>query len=103
MDFFLEVTIKGELKDYACAKTDPGWAVNQVQGIVAIGGHMSHVNLGKCSQKAAAAIRGTITLAKLTTVAVRRGYRGTRLNQRPHTTPCKLTSCRSSVPVRLIP
>jgi len=32
-DFFLGMTLKGELEDYTCARTDPHWPSDQVQGI----------------------------------------------------------------------
>jgi small subunit ribosomal protein S2e len=43
-----------------------------------------------------------MTLAKLTTVPVRRGYWGGKVGK-PHTVPCKVTGKCGSVTVRLIP
>ena len=56
----------------------------------------------KCSKEAATAIRGTIILAKLSIVPVRRGFWGNKIG-RPHTVPCKVTGKCGSVWVRLIP
>nr|XP_055234931.1 40S ribosomal protein S2-like [Gorilla gorilla gorilla] len=45
---------------------------------------------------------GAIILTKLSIVLVRRGYWGNKIGK-PHTVPCKVTGCCSSVLVRLIP
>ena len=70
---------------------------------MAIGDFNGHVGLGvKCSKEVATAIRGAITLAKLSIVPVRRGYWGNKIGK-PHTVPCKVTGRCGSVLVRLIP
>ncbi|KAK7811868.1 hypothetical protein U0070_024131 [Myodes glareolus] len=77
------------------------------KAFVAIGDYNGHVGLGvKCSKEVATAIRGAITLAKLSIVPVQRGYWGNKIGK-PHTVPCKVTGkvtgrC-GSVLVRLIP
>jgi small subunit ribosomal protein S2e len=73
------------------------------RAVVAVGDHNGHVGLGvKCSKEVATAIRGAITLAKLSIQPVRRGYWGNKIGD-PHTVPCKVTGKCSSVTVRLIP
>ena len=68
-----------------------------------MGDHNGHVGLGVgCSKEATAAIRGAVTLAKLSLVPIRRGYWGNRLGD-PHTVPCKVHGECGSVHVRLIP
>lgn len=67
--------------------------LNFLQAFVAIGDNNGHVGLGvKCSKEVATAIRGAITLAKLSIVPVRRGYWGNKLGK-PHTVPCKVSAC----------
>lgn len=73
------------------------------KAFIAVGDSNGHVGLGvKCAAEVATAIRGAITLAKLSTVPVRRGYWGGRMGL-PHTVPCKVTGKCGSVAVRLIP
>lgn len=62
------------------------------KAFVAVGDGNGHVGFGvKCSKEVATAIRGAITLAKLSIVPVRRGYWGNKIGQ-PHTVPCKVRS-----------
>merc|ERR1712136_731516 len=56
----------------------------------------------KCSKEVATAIRGAITLAKLSLIPIRRGYWGNKIGK-PHTVPCKVHGKCGSVHVRLIP
>jgi len=73
------------------------------KAFVAVGDSNGHVGLGvKCSKEVATAIRGAITLAKISVVPVRRGYWGSNFGD-PHTVPCKVTGKCGSVRVRLIP
>ncbi|EDL36814.1 mCG7334 [Mus musculus] len=74
------------------------------KAFVAIGDYNGHVGLGvKCSKEVATDIRGSIILAKLSTVPVRRGgYWGNKIGK-SHTVPCKVTGRCGSVLVRLIP
>ena len=62
-----------------------------IQAFVAVGDFNGHVGLGvKCSKEVATAIRGAITLAKLSLIPIRRGYWGNKIGK-PHTVPCKVT------------
>lgn len=73
------------------------------KAFIAVGDHNGHIGLGvKCSNEVANAIKGAMTLAKLSIVPVRRGYWGLRVGA-PHTVPIKLTGHCGSVRVRLIP
>merc|ERR1711924_62951 len=73
------------------------------KAFVAMGDNNGHVGLGvKCSKEVATAIRGAITLAKISVVPIRRGYWGSRFGK-PHTVPCEVTGKCGSVRVRLIP
>ena len=73
------------------------------KAFVAVGDGNGHVGLGvKCSSEVANAIKGAITVAKMSIVPVRRGYWGGR-SGKPHTVPCKVTGKCGSVRVRLIP
>merc|ERR1712196_20351 len=73
------------------------------KAFVAVGDNNGHIGLGvKCSKEVATAIRGAITLAKISVVPVRRGYWGSKFGD-PHTVPCKVTGKCGSVRVRLIP
>nr|XP_007962028.1 40S ribosomal protein S2-like isoform X2 [Chlorocebus sabaeus] len=75
-----------------------------IKAFVAIGDYNGHVGLGvKCSKEVATTIRGVIILAKLSIVAVRRGWgRATRWAS-PTPVPCKVTGHCGSVLVCLIP
>ena len=73
------------------------------KAFVAIGDNDGHVGLGvKCSSEVSIAIKGALTMAKISVVPVRRGYWGGRVGP-PHTVPCKVTGKCGSVRVRLIP
>ncbi|KAI0985614.1 hypothetical protein GJ496_001694 [Pomphorhynchus laevis] len=73
------------------------------KAIVVVGDGDGHIGLGiKCSKEVATAIRGAITLAKLSVIPVRRGYWGNKIGD-PHTVPCKVSAKCGSVLVRLIP
>lgn len=73
------------------------------KAFIALGDSNGHLGLGvKCSNEVANAIKGSMTLAKLSIVPVRRGYWGNRVGA-PHTVPNKLTGQCGSVRVRLIP
>ena len=73
------------------------------KAFIAIGDSDGHIGLGvKCSSEVANAIKGAMTLAKLSLVPVRRGYWGNREGT-PHTVPNKLTGHCGSVRVRLVP
>lgn len=104
IDFFLGSALKDEvLKIMPVQKQTRAGQRTRFKAFVAIGDYNGHVGLGvKCSKEVATAIRGAITLAKLSVVPVRRGYWGNRLGK-PHTVPCKVTGKCGSVLVRLIP
>lgn len=73
------------------------------KAFVCVGDYNGHLGLGvKCAKEVASAIRGAITVAKMNTVPVRRGYWGNPIGK-PHTVPAKLTGKCGSVLVRLIP
>lgn len=73
------------------------------KAFVALGDMNGHIGLGvKCSKEVATAIRGSIILAKLSLIPVRRGYWGNKIG-RPHTVPGKVTGHCGSVLVRLVP
>lgn len=73
------------------------------KAFVAIGDSDGHVGLGvKCAKEVTTAIRGAITLAKLSVTPVRRGYWGAALGE-PHTVPSKVSGKVGSVMCRLIP
>jgi len=70
---------------------------------VAVGDKNGHVGLGtKTASEVATAIRGAITMAKISCVPIRRGYWG-KMSGKPHTVPMKVTGKCGSVRVRLIP
>ncbi|WP_411016597.1 30S ribosomal protein S5 [Salmonella sp. s51944] len=104
IEFFLGPALKDEvLKIMPVQKQTRAGQRTRFKAFVAIGDNNGHVGLGvKCSKEVATAIRGAITLAKLSIVPVRRGYWGNRLGK-PHTVPCKVTGRCGSVLVRLIP
>jgi len=73
------------------------------KAIVAIGDNTGHLGLGlKCAKEVATAIRGAITLAKLSVIPIRMGYWGNRIGK-PHTVPCKVNGACGGVTLRLIP
>mmetsp|Transcript_7748 Transcript_7748/g.19717 ORF Transcript_7748/g.19717 Transcript_7748/m.19717 type:complete len:284 (+) Transcript_7748:78-929(+) len=73
------------------------------KAFIAVGDKNGHIGLGvKTSAEVANAIKGAITLAKLTVVPVRRGYWGSKVGM-PHTVCNKLQGKCGSVRVRLIP
>ena len=73
------------------------------KAFIAVGDKNGHIGLGvKTSAEVANAIKGAITLAKITVVPVRRGYWGSKVGL-PHTVANKLQGKCGSVRVRLIP
>jgi small subunit ribosomal protein S2e len=84
-------------------KVSAAGQITRFKAFVAVGDSNGHVGLGvKCAKEVATAIRGAITIAKMSVVPIRRGYWGRR-NGNPHTVPCKVTGKCGSVRVRLIP
>jgi len=73
------------------------------KAFVAVGDSNGHVGLGvKTAKEVATAIRGAITLAKLSVIPIRLGYWGSKLGA-PHTVPVKVTGKCGSVSIRMIP
>jgi ribosomal protein uS5 len=73
------------------------------KAFIAVGDSNGHLGLGvKCSSEVANAIRGALTVAKLSVVPIRRGYWGNRSGA-PHTVANKLTGHCGSVRFRIIP
>merc|ERR1712135_15077 len=104
IDFFVGPSLKDEvLKIMPVQKQTRAGQRTRFKAFVAVGDFNGHVGLGvKCSKEVATAIRGAITLAKLSIVPVRRGFWGNKIGK-PHTVPCKVTGKCGSVWVRLIP
>ena len=73
------------------------------KAFVVVGDKNGHIGLGvKACKEVAHSIQGSMILAKLNIVPVRRGYWGGKIGA-PHTIPTKLTGKCGSVSVRLIP
>ena len=73
------------------------------KAFIAVGDSNGHIGLGvKCSSEVANAIKGSMTLAKLCIMPIRRGYWGNTAGA-PHTVPYKSMGHCGSVRVRLIP
>merc|ERR1712055_174915 len=104
IDFFLGPSLKDEvLKIMPVQKQTRAGQRTRFKAFVAVGDFNGHVGLGvKCSKEVATAIRGAITLAKLSLIPIRRGYWGNKIGK-PHTVPCKVHGKCGSVHVRLIP
>merc|ERR1711934_192631 len=105
VDWFLPASVlKDEvMKIMPVQKQTRAGQRTRFKAFVVVGDHDGHVGLGvKCSKEVATAIRGAITLAKISVVPVRRGYWGSKFGE-PHTVPCKVTGKCGSVRVRLIP
>jgi small subunit ribosomal protein S2e len=73
------------------------------KAFVVVGDSNGHIGLGvKACKEVAHSIQGSMILAKLNIVPVRRGYWGGKLGA-PHTIPAKSTGKCGSVTVRLVP
>ncbi|KAK9991745.1 hypothetical protein SO802_026730 [Lithocarpus litseifolius] len=73
------------------------------KAFVVVGDNNGHVGLSvKCNKEVATAICGTIIMAKLSVILVRRGYWGNKMGK-PHTVPYKVTGKCGSITVRMIP
>ncbi len=104
VEYFLGPKLKDEvMKIMPVQKVSAAGQITRFKAFVAVGDCAGHVGLGvKCAKEVATAIRGAITIAKMSVVPVRRGYWGRR-NGAPHTVPAKITGKCGSVCVRLIP
>jgi small subunit ribosomal protein S2e len=104
IDFFLKDTLKDEvMKIMPVQKQTRAGQRTKFKAIVAIGDNNGHIGLGlKCAKETAIAIRGAISMAKLSLIPVRRGYWGNRIGK-PHTVPSKVSGKSGSVRVRIIP
>lgn len=106
IDHFLEPTkvLQDEvLKVHPVQKQTRAGQRTRFKAYVVVGDHKDHVGLGvKCAKEVALAIRGAITLGKLSLVPVRKGYWGAKIGS-PHTVPHKATGKCGSVSVRLVP
>lgn len=92
IDHFLGPALKDEvLKIMPVQKQTRAGQRTRFKAFVAVGDGNGHIGFGvKCSKEVATAIRGAITLAKLSVIPVRRGYWGNKIGQ-PHTVPCKVS------------
>jgi len=104
IDFFLGDKLKDEvMKIMPVQKQTRAGQRTRFKAFVVVGDSDGHIGLGvKCSKEVATAIRGAITLAKLSLIPVRRGYWGNKIGA-PHTVPTKVTGKCGSVRVRLVP
>jgi len=104
VDFFMGDALNDEvMKIMPVQKQTSAGQRTRFKAFVAVGDRNGHIGLGvKCSSEVATAIRGALTLAKISLVPIRRGYWGSKFGK-PHTVPCKVTGKCGSVCVRLVP
>lgn len=104
VEFFLGSALKDEvMKIMPVQKQTRAGQRTRFKAFVVVGDMNGHVGLGvKCSKEVATAIRGSIILAKIACVPVRRGYWGNKLGK-PHTIYTKVTGKCGSVSIRLVP
>ena len=104
IDHFLKSSLKDEvMKISPVQKQTRAGQRTRFKAYVVVGDSNGHCGLGvKCAAEVATAIRGGITLGKLSVIPVRRGYWGNKLGE-PHTVPVKITGKCGSVRVRLVP
>jgi small subunit ribosomal protein S2e len=104
VEFFLGSALKDEvMKIMPVQKQTRAGQRTRFKAFVVVGDTDGHVGLGvKCSKEVASAIRGSIILAKIACVPVRRGYWGNKIGK-PHTICTKVTGKCGSVSIRLVP
>merc|ERR1712205_222830 len=104
----VEHFIGGELKDEVMKicpvqkQTTAGQRM-RFKAFVVVGDSDGHIGLGvKACKEVAHSIQGSMILAKLNMVPVRRGYWGGKIGA-PHTIPTKISGKCGSVAIRLVP
>jgi small subunit ribosomal protein S2e len=104
VDKFLEGSLKEEMmKIKPVQKQTQAGQRTRFQAYIAVGDGNGHIGIGvKVAKEAQLAIKGAISLAKLSLVPVRRGYWGNKIGL-PHTVAMKVTGKCGSVSVRLVP
>mmetsp|Transcript_31621 Transcript_31621/g.69096 ORF Transcript_31621/g.69096 Transcript_31621/m.69096 type:complete len:276 (-) Transcript_31621:291-1118(-) len=104
VEFFLGSALKDEvMKIMPVQKQTRAGQRTRFKAFVCVGDYNGHLGLGvKCSKEVATAIRGSIIMAKLSVVPVRRGYWGNKIGK-PHTIYTKVTGKCGSVSIRLVP
>jgi len=104
IDYFLKDKLQDEvMKIMPVQKQTSAGQRMRFKAFVVVGDKNGHIGLGfKACKEVAHSIQGSMILAKLNIVPVRRGYWGGKLGA-PHTIPTKLTGKCGSVRIRLVP
>lgn len=104
MDYFIGANLVDEvMKIMPVQKQTSAGQRMRFKAFVVVGDSNGHIGLGvKACKEVAHSIQGSMILAKLNMVPVRRGYWGAALGA-PHTVPTKVHGKCGSVHIRLIP